>query len=658
MANTVEIVITDDYQGGGAPRAAQRDLTAVRREVRGLEHDAKRAERAVQGMMRGTRGGASGGGTRRNSAGQLIGDNGRYVAAGVGAGKAFTSGLNKAIGAGFDALPAQAKAGVAVAGAAVGAILATGLAATISAGVIAATVAPALAIGIKYAAKDPRVINAWEDVGTNVDKGLGQRSKVFAEPLIQAAKETEALWQRNSKTIGDALADASKFVQPLFDGLEGAADRLIPAIARGIQRAGPVIDAISKSLTNIGIGTASAIDDITENADEAASAIVAIGDAAAVTIAAIGKGVSIGTAGWREFLQIGGDVTGFLEDIAAFYGGGLGKLLGFDDLMSGINDEFERLEAIAEGRSIETIGGQIGGANNALIEYGNSAGTAADQMKSLVEWQDKAFGKIMGLSEAQLTWNEGVLGFKAAWEAGTGALNTNTEKGIENQRLVNGLIADAWRLREAELAAGDGSFQAMQKADAAYQARIEQIKAMLRALGLTEQQINVLIAGFKELAKPLTKVIKIRVDDDAARLGYRPGGGNGTQTAYAHGGVAGGGRRNRAPRQAAGGVTPSWGGMSGLGGGSLAWVGDGPGSGNGELVNLPFGSSVKPRGQSNEMMRKASSLPPGAAGGGSSRGLHVSADPNEVSQMLAFLIRRYVRDNGGSAEAALGFGAL
>jgi hypothetical protein len=251
-------------------------------------------------------------------------------------------------------------------------------------------------------------------------------------------------------------------------------------------------------------------------------------------------------------------------------------------------------------QNVVMVGRQI---RDTVKEIGASALDAAAAAKTMAEAFDKAFGIVMGLDEANLHWKEGLAKLRKELEDGTKTLDTNTEAGQANVQALYDQARNAVDVYDSMIAAGKGA----DAATAAYNTNIDSIIAMATRAGFNRQQIQELIAKFKQVPGSVvtqmdlygTDVVKTQIQllkESLAGISGKtytikfkadlPAGismGNLLHNDFrgrAFGGVIG---------AATGGIRSG-----------LTWVGE---MGK-ELVALPYGSRVYPHGESMRMQRQ------------------------------------------------------
>jgi hypothetical protein len=538
--------------------------------------------------------------------------------------KAATEGLSFSLSAIKDA-PFELKAAGVAFGTLFGVTAASAAAAILSGGVLAGAAAAGVAGGLKLAARSPEVQDAAAVLGETVLKHLEAMSLSlgFNFEAIAALDQVGEAWARNSGKVRDALAASVQYVQPLVEGMIDFAEGVLPGLTKAIQRAEPVVRVLERGLGETGDTIGKALDRISENGDEAAAALQLVFDATNIMINGLGKAISAGTKFFHTILDIGSVLTGAVEDW-------------FPDWtpiakhLRQVNDEFERLLAIAEGRG--GVFGWVGGVDrgtDSLKRLAEQERAAKRELDKLNQSFADSFNIMMSVEQANIGVKLGLIELKKELEDNGRTVNANTEAGLRSRDAILEQIGALERQRTAAIEAGAGSAQASEAANASYIAGIEAIRSMLRQLKLLTPEMDALLNQWVNLAKPKTIPVTVRVNvvDPGGLLRAR-----GTY-ALASGGMA---------------PTPVPGAASGMliGGGSLTRVGE-----HGEeLVRLPPGAQVYNNGQTRRMDSTM-----GGWGGGGKLAVEVYPAPGLGSafadEMIKVLRYRVRTESGGDVSA-------
>lgn len=377
----------------------------------------------------------------------------QLLKAGQDSGEVFTFGLLKT----FQTLPPQVQVGligaVATAAPVIGGVL--------NAAVLSAVGGAGLATGIALAARDTRVKSAFADFGQTALEQLDKASQSFVDPLVQAAgKFTKAF---ASDEILGGLQRSFERLAPLVgsfaDGIIAFAKNAMPGIERAVSASLPVLRTLaSEVLPQIGNAFGKMFDDIAAGSAGAVDAMRLLGDTISGTLRLIGftlRGTSAELAAFSNLLN--GDFTGAFLQAGNAAQGFSDKLIGIlriAPLTGVLGDLLFLLKGFGE------IAGPAGEAGYAL---GNAAGHAAQQLANagkagqeakaaadalLVSWQG-LFSQAMQISNATLGFKEALLGFKDGVKQNSTTLDDNTQKGINNIRMLEGAISKIADWRQA-----------------------------------------------------------------------------------------------------------------------------------------------------------------------------------------------------------------
>lgn len=163
-------------------------------------------------------------------------------------------------------------AGLAVAAAAA----APAVGATISAAVIGGVAGGGVIGGVLLAVKDPRVQQAGKRLGAGLMASLQEDASGFIGPVLNSISKIEDRFIRLNGRIKNIFSGASGFLDPLVDGALNGVTLIILGVEKLVSRAGPVMDALGRSFEIIGAAIGEALDMVSQNSDDAASALEAV----------------------------------------------------------------------------------------------------------------------------------------------------------------------------------------------------------------------------------------------------------------------------------------------------------------------------------------------------------------------------------------------
>jgi hypothetical protein len=139
-------------------------------------------------------------------------------------------------------------------------------------------------------------------------------------------------------------------------------------------------------------------------------------------------------------------------------------------------------------------------AMNAQIALGNATAEAADdakkqadalqrendELQNTIDLISKALGIMLSLDEAQLRLQDDISGFNKDLAENGKLWNENTDAGRKQREEFLGLIADAGRIRDAQIAAG----KSVKDANAEYDAQVQSLLKLAGQAGATKKQLD------------------------------------------------------------------------------------------------------------------------------------------------------------------------
>ena len=272
-------------------------------------------------------------------------------------------------------------AGMNPAALAIGAPIAAGLVTLVGTAVGGAIVGAAgiggVVGGLKLAAKDPQVKAAGTELGEDLSAMLSRASLAFVPETLDAIDTIRDRALKLEPAFTRAFNAASRYVDPLLDGLLDAGENVMPGLTEAIEAAGPVIDSIADGLREIGDAVGDSFADLAPHADEGARALGLLFEAVEWGI----RGTTALVVGLSELYSVGEKVGAWLSgDLPFFYA-----------LMT----------------AQEQAGGKSRDLTTGLSGVGSAAGIAASKAMEL-------YDALQILNGQQLTTNEAERAFQAA----------------------------------------------------------------------------------------------------------------------------------------------------------------------------------------------------------------------------------------------------
>ncbi|GLY21702.1 hypothetical protein [Micromonospora sp. NBRC 101691] len=367
-------------------------------------------------------------------------------------------------------------AGMNPAVAAIGAPLVAGLVTLLGAGVAGAIVGGVgvggVIGGIKLAARDPAVKAAGTELGTDLAAVLGRSASAFVPETLSAIDTIRDRVRKLEPDLNRMFSGASRFVDPLVDGLLDAAGNALPGVIDVIESAGPVIDTVADGARDLGDALGDGLSGLADNADEAGRALDTL-----------------------FFIMESGVRSAFIlvEALTALYGAA--EIVGA--VLTGDVARFMSLVAAqkAGGQSSAELSGVIGELGTKMRDTGKETISAADAAKTLKSAFDELFGSAMDVDRAAIEYREGIKEMNAELREGKRSLDINTQAGRENTTAVLDQIDRIKALRDARLAQG----QSIDVVDGKYRKEIGAIRAKLAALGYEKSEIDALLGKYEAI---------------------------------------------------------------------------------------------------------------------------------------------------------------
>lgn len=314
----------------------------------------------------------------------------------------------------------------------------------------------------------------------------------FAKPLIQAAKTLDDTFDNVADDLDRIFAKSSKFVDPLTKGLAGLVQNVLPGFEKGLDGAADLVDTLGDHLPKLGDAIGDMFGSFSDGSEGANQAL---------------DDLLTGTAGLIRGI---GEVV---EGLSDFYDASV-KLRNINPILRNLfGDDF-----------VSEVG-EIGSAgDDALDQIEGAATRAAKEVGALNDQFDRLFGRMMDTDEAAIKYQAAIDALTSSFKENGKSIDINTDKGRTNREAILDVIGAIEAQRQAAIDAGDGSKDATERANAAYQAQMAELRTQLTLLGLTATQIDALILKYQDLAKPLTKTIHVNIIEN-----YTGAGGSGGQ---------------------------------------------------------------------------------------------------------------------------------
>jgi hypothetical protein len=477
---------------------AFRDTAGKIRDLKGAYLGAARAQQMLAGGPGGGLGRGGGGGKGRGP--------GWWSVAGGMAGQ--VGQIGSTVGSGIAGSPVLA--GTAVAG---GIAAAPALGGAVGGGVIAGAALGAVGAGIAGAVRGAGGDEIRDEFGSAIDDVANRWKSSTANwvgPLLGGIEELDGAFK--SLPIESVFGKARDYVKPLAEGVAG----LTTGVGRGVnslvREAGPVVERLSEEFAELGGDIAESMEAISQGAPGAADALGDLLDVTGGLIAGFGK-VVLGAEHMYSALEEN-PLTGW----------------GHDVFMGMMESEAEVVQQV--GRTLDSAASSTG----RYADVQKLLSDAANESNEAIETQ---LGIMLQQGEATDNAVRAVQAFKEGLEETGGVMKGNSEAALDNRDRLRDVIA-AWEDdREAAIAAGGGTRDAINGANAALLGHLEELRRIMRAHGANTDELDAYIRKIKE-ANGMVSVVTLRtVYENIGTPGERLRSGHsrlGSDDQYAAGG--------------------------------------------------------------------------------------------------------------------------
>lgn len=388
--------------------------------------------------------------------------------------------------------------------------------AAVNAAILGGVSAAAVGGGIALAAQDQEVKDAAAHLGQTVMEEMGRDAAPFVGKTVQAIGKVEKAWKDIEPNVARIMTAASRFVDPLVDGVTAMIKNMMPGLTEAIENSGPAIKQLAEGLGTIGHGLSSFFDSISRNGEETALALRMVMNTVGGTIALVG-----------ETLELGGKALHYMVE-------GIDKLASASQFLAGglpiIGDWADKWKEITSGgkdnleEHVSTMR-RIGGAAE---EAADGTGELTQTTEDLQEVVDAAEKSLKQLHNQFKLINSGGLDAVDAEYAFQGALdsvkdsirehgktlNKDTEDGRANQTQLSSLITAAQDRAEAIYAMSEqvnGSAQAERDAASSYAQGREKLIAMIISMGKGKEEAKALAEMLMRMPDSFGTDVKVSV---------------------------------------------------------------------------------------------------------------------------------------------------
>lgn len=426
----------------------------------------------------------------------------------------------------------------------------TAIVGTAAAGGLAAVGAGAAVAGAGVAGAalgDPEEFAAhWKPVVADLKAEFLDATRVFQGPGLEAIDSIDAA-VKNLDLKGQ-FAAAVPYVHPLVEGAEEAAGYILDGVKHLTEDAGPAIATFSKDLPEIGKSIGEALDHIGSQAQGGADGLHALDSAIVDVVAGVGYFVAGAEAVTGAVKDASDSTRGFFDNIPGWVQVAIPPLALykklFDAVTSGSDDNAAHFGTTLQGVSAGADGvigkmddfGKVGG--DALYTIDQRASDAAAALDRMNQAFDKSVSDALGLSNANIGAAQSFADLVSEFKKGADALDINTQKGRDNEALINSTIDTLERQREAAIAAGHGSADATAAANAAYNSQLTKLQQIIDKANGGKSAVDAFINSFRNKDFTITQHVKIVQTGSVSGAGVVSGGvPHVAGTGFARGGI-------------------------------------------------------------------------------------------------------------------------
>lgn len=389
---------------------------------------------------------------------------------------------------------------------------------------------------------DPARFKAeWGAAAGEVKKDFLDATTVFTGPTLSAIKTIGPLI--DSWHIDKTFAAAAGFVQPLVSGIEGFTTEVVAGVDSLVRNGGPAMTVIAQDLPLLGEGIKNAFDSIAGGAQGGAAAL---GDVIKLLTGAIeltGNLIGVEEKAYQSATSLNIRANQFLADNQSW----LGPLtLGIADFALKAENGWNSDKVAHYGEAIAGVTVSTDLATTAIDDYGKVGGGAlylidqrARDTLDMVQRMEKSFDEAanaeLRFRDASVASAQGLADLEKGWKHVKNALDINSQAGRDNVSLIDKVITESVKQRDAAIAAGGGTKAAYDQANAVYRQQLANLEAVLIKLGLSKKAADDYLNAFKD--KTITITVKINQVGSVTQQGVISGGVP-VRGAFAEGGDA------------------------------------------------------------------------------------------------------------------------
>lgn len=337
--------------------------------------------------------------------------------------------------------------------------------------------------GIAAATKDASVRASARDFGQTISREFFASGDAFVTPVRNALDSLEADFQ--DLDLEAAFAKAAPAADEFADGIGALAKNFMPGFNKALSRSGPFTEELADGLAGLGYALGTMVDDMSSS-EGAVEGLELLFRTINGTLIGLGKTVNFLSDTWDVYTDALAGVSGFMEDVPAWLQGPM------QQFWQQTNDTMEHMNQAG----LDAAGG--------IEAVGDASGDAAPKAAALAEGLAKVNAglktqlEIMGnVDDTKIALNQGFLAFTQTLKENGKEWGSNTEEGLANQEALRGMVDLIIARRDAEIAASDGSAQAIAKINLQYDKTLDKLEKMARDAGITEAQFADLAGDYR-----------------------------------------------------------------------------------------------------------------------------------------------------------------
>jgi hypothetical protein len=364
--------------------------------------------------------------------------------------------------------------------------------------------------GVIAAAQNPLVKSAWSEFASDASQEFSKMGLAFVGPVIESIGILDA--HLKDLHLSEAFRPAAGYVTTIAEGIGGMVDSLTGGFAQALILAGPVITELATELPPLGDAIGQMLTDMASGSGnvEGLRTAFALLDG---TLIATGKTVEILSDSFHVLIPIGTKLGEVLT--------GITKGTGLDLIFGTITQGWKSLSGSADG-----LDKAIVGVNGHLLDAGTNAqrgagmmdgfhtaiSGAATAMRDELDREIDAFlNKALGAKDATLAWAQVMLDLVTATKQHGGSLNTATQAGIDNNRILERGVQLAIDKRDAVYK----ETHSVEAANAVYETMIGKLRAEAIAHGMNKAAVDKFLASLHLVPANVTTTIHVNIKGGA-----------------------------------------------------------------------------------------------------------------------------------------------